>query len=161
MEDNKREFFLTDERIDFCLKRLRSYRQSRIFSPMLFLIFNYFFIYGFFGFENYFRTLIIYIIFTLTITSLVYLITTAAIKRYSNIIKQITFKSEGTFEITSLLDDVFVMNKGDYKLEEGELAEKRYTRFETLVMVVNNINYTIVPEWFGEDSQNIRDGIMH
>src|ERR1700761_6981031 len=103
METN--EYLLAGEKAKFCLKRLQSFKLSRWLSPFAYLFINYLFIFALFGFDNYHRTLIIYIAFSVLTSLATFLITSAAIKRYSNIINEIRINENGRIEINTLVNN--------------------------------------------------------
>ena len=110
--DYRATFLLSDDKIEFCLKKLKSFKTSRVFSPLILPdVTNYLFIFALFGYDNYTKTFIIYIIFSALITIGVYFITTAAIKRYGNIVTKIFMYDNEIFEITCLSDNSYEIQR--------------------------------------------------
>ena len=146
--DSSFTYLLSSDRIDFCSKRLKSYKISRIISPLAYLIINYAFIFALLGFGNYYRALIIYIVLCVVMTVAIYFITTSAIKRYSNIVTKIIIQDKAIFEITSLIGNNHTLKKDEYTIAVGTLSENRNNKFKTLVITSGGNNFTIIPEWF-------------
>lgn len=146
--ETQAQYLLSDERLNFCIKRLKSFKISRVLSLIGYLFVNYLFIFALFGFDNYRITLAIYIIFSLCTSAVTYLITSKAIKRYANIIKEIIIRSDKAYEITTIQGNVIIIEKGKYHIEQDILTENRYKKFKVFVIVIGKKKFSFVPEWF-------------
>ncbi len=157
--ESKSIYVLPDDKITFCLKSLKSFKTSRLFSPIVYLLINCLFIFALLGFDNYPRDLIVYILLCLLTTCASYFITTKAIKRYSNIVVSISFFESNSFEITTLLDKKHSINSKEYSKDEGVLAESRNEKFNTYIILYNEQAFTLIPEWF-EGNNELKSFLM-
>nr|MBB6138991.1 hypothetical protein [Mucilaginibacter sp. X5P1] len=152
--ENIQTFIMVKDRVSFCLKRLNSFKRSRVLSPVIFLFINYLFVYDLFGVDNYFRTYIIYIVLCILTTIFIYFITTKAIKRYNNIIIEFRILDSYTFETITLIENSFKIKKGEYYTEAYSLTDKK--RFTTIVLICNEKRVELIPDWF-ENSEKLKD----
>lgn len=152
-------FILPDDRIAFCLKQLKSFKTSRLVSPIALLFLNFLFIFDLLGSDNYPIDLIVYILLSLLTTCGSYFITTKAIKRYSNIVVGVSFVETNSFEITTLLDKKYSINNKEYSKDEGVLAGSRNKRFNTYIILYNEQTFTLIPEWF-EGNNELKSFLM-
>ena len=150
-------YSVSETNIAFCLKQINSSKWGLIVTPVIFLIFNYFFILALLNTTNYIINLVAYLGLSGFTTFVTVFFAKSSLKRYRNIIKEIEIYNYQSFRLTTISNQTIFIKDDYYQLEDDTLVINRNKKFPMKILTISSMRVLFVPSWFDENEEIIKD----